>query len=434
MSRAVGISRGELEHSLARLFGPGFQAVELYGKEGWSCRWRWSAEEGASFLRTSERGFAARAGSGNRSGFWVRAGSPPDHLDRSVLRPGRLRLPRPLPARRSPLAEASRACFRFEEEAGSSWFATLRQGLKRAAPELEPSRAELEVGCSGFRLVSTTGLHAEGSMGARRVALELRASEQTVSLELPFLGAAEVDPEVLVEPIVERWQAIRGTSRRGLRLRGPLVATAPVMARLLEGLAQAERWFDFDSTGARRRSPVSGTSPFWTVVHDGGDPRGPLATLWDGEGTPTGRYLLLNQGQWVGGWLDDGHGEGPALGCFRRDSYRDPPRMGFLQLFLEPVPDTSARELETELDDGAVLVAAQGQVQQLPGGRFTLKVSGFQVRGGQRREGLGLALLEGSFAELRRGLRRLASDLTWVPGDGVFGAPSARLEGLELLF
>jgi predicted Zn-dependent protease len=466
--------REQLEATLERLIGSSLRVAELYVKTGKSVRWSWRAGEGLTYARSLERGFAVRAGVAHRSGFWVQAERPPETLDLASLGPGRLDLPGPQPTHRS--FRRGVEDFTFLPESACEWFEGVKNRMEEAMSQVEWLRAELEMGSSVFSLLSSTGVWAEGTLGVRRLKLELLWGDAILSYERPFVDSNGLRSEGIVEELVERFQALERGTPRDRRLRWPVVVRASVMARLVEALATAENWLRPDRSMVRRWSPDGGSSPFWSVVHDGGDPRGPVASLWDGEGKPTSRGVLVEQGLWVGGR------RGEALfgsGCVRRDSYRDKPRPGFLQLFLEPVPGypqsasqgasvpgssgtepsgpvlgllfervpgysgsapgysalgTSRAELEEELEDGAVLIAAEGRVCAVPEGRFRLKTTGFWVQGGKRRGGLGPVLLEGSFEALRCGLRRLASDLEWVPGDGVFGAPSALLEGLELVF
>lgn len=430
MSFPQDLGRDGLEKLLEALARPPFVAVEIFAKQGASCRVRWDWREGWRLEDRCELGFAVRAGTRHRSGFWAQAGAPPVALDLGALAPGGLKLPPPTAGPEETPDPEVGSSERPERAQAEEW---ADRFVKRVEPEGFLSRIEMEIGASRSRILSTTGLRAgwEQQVGLLRV--EVERNGRILQAERWFERLDRLDAEEVLEELTERLEALTRGAAVGRPGPRPVVLAAPVMARLVEGLAQPLLAAADRRLLERAWSPAAEVSRLWTLVHDGGDPRGLLAVPRDGEGVRTGRWSLVEEGRVVKPLLAWWEGEGGEPGCTRRDGYRDLPRKGPLQLLLEPVPGLNARGLLRELEEGCWIPGAEGRLQRLPGERFRLPVSAWSVVGGKTVGGLGPAVLEGSWEALRQGLQRLGADLAWVPGDGLYGAPAACVEGLEVL-
>ena len=64
---------------------------------------------------------------------------------------------------------------------------------------------------------------------------------------------------------------------------------------------------------------------------------------------------------------------------------------------------------------------------------FEVAVSGLHLAGGRAIAPLGPVRLYGDVRSLLAGIRARGRDLLFVPGDGMFGAPSLLVGGLRLL-
>ena len=160
----------------------------------------------------------------------------------------------------------------------------------------------------------------------------------------------------------------------------------------------------------------------------------------DGEGLPCGRVALVEEGRFVRpllAWWEAGRsGVAGVPGCARRASWRDLPRRAPTHMFVEsgttPVADLVASGGSGGA--GAYLLDAEGGVRIDPVSlAFEVAVSGLHLVDGRAVSPLGRVRLCGDVKSLLGGIRALARDLQFVPGDGMFGAPSMLVSGLRLL-
>jgi predicted Zn-dependent protease len=90
-------------------------------------------------------------------------------------------------------------------------------------------------------------------------------------------------------------------------------------------------------------------------------------------------------------------------------------------------------DLLAGVDRGAYLLDTTGAgAFDLAGDRFALPVCGFAVTAGRAVAPIGGAVLAGGVRALLAGVAAAARDLTFFPNDGLLGAPSLLLAGLEL--
>jgi len=413
--------------------GPGVEIeVEVYEKRGRSRSFE-RGPLGDSSLQSIESGWAVRGGDRRGSYFAAGAGETPVALDPPVTTPHPLRLPEARPPRpwRDPAGLESPL-------AGENEARALVDGIAR---ELERElggtlleSARLDDGASESALVSSRGVAVRWRSRSTALRLVARRGAVSVAAELVARAAAELKPLAVARRVADRLSALEAPPAPPAS--GALLLAAPLAARLLEAYAPrlvgagAPELLRVAAGGDRRIAAVE-----VTVVDDGGRVGGLLAAPCDGEGVPTGAATLIAGGELVAplrAWWES-EGEAPAPGCMRRPGWRDLPRRAPAELALEPAARIAVADLVAELGSGAYLIAPEGAVRvDAAGDAFTVAVSGYAVEGGRATRPLGPCRLSGRLSTWMLGVRARARDLTWVPGDGLYGAPSLIVEGLEL--
>jgi predicted Zn-dependent protease len=429
----VSASFGERARELVAHLRRGAGEVEIFEKRGRSRRCE-LGPEGESFGQSVEAGWAARGGDARRSWFVGGSGEPPRALAPPPATAPGLRLPPPsaLPlAAPPPGLEASLAT----ESEGRALLAGVARELVRELPDVGPPRLRLDEGASEWALVSSHEVIASGRGRSAVLRVEAARGETRLVAEFVARSADELKPLALARRLADRLLALGGGAAP--RDAGTLVLAPPVVARLVEALAPR-----LVGAGAERRLddllPRDGRlgATAVTLVDDGSEVAGLLASPCDGEGVPTGAVTLVERGRFVRPLTAWWESEAPsrAFGCARRDGWRDVPRHGPTQLFLAPDPAHAVADLVAGVKRGAYLIAAEGGVRLDAAGReLSLPVSGFALAGGRAAGGLGRCRLHGTFAALLGGLRAVGRDLAFVAGDGMYGAPTAVVDGLALV-
>jgi PmbA protein len=187
-------------------------------------------------------------------------------------------------------------------------------------------------------------------------------------------------------------------------------------------------------TGLRdRRGRIA--SDAVTVLDDGRLPGGTFEAPVDGEGVPTREVTLIDSGifrQPLLAWWQTSE-EGTPSGCSRRASWRDLPAPGPTHLYLKPDARAPVASLLGDIQHGAYLIDTAGAPRvDLDGLRFELPACGFLVERGRAAGPLPKACLRGSLAALLKGVAGVARDLAFLPLDGMIGAPTLLVTGLEL--
>lgn len=423
---------GERARQLLATLARAGDEAEVYEKRGRS-RCFEIGPEGDSVAQSVEAGWAARGGDGQRSWFAAGSGEPPTALSTpTATGPGIWLPPR---SERAPAAAPRGLDAPLATEAeGRALLAGVARELAREVPDAGTPRLRLDDGSSESALVSSRGVEAtvRGRSAALRV--EVSRGAMRVSAEFSARSAAELKPLALARRLADRLLALDGGLPKGSF--GLLLLAPPVAARLLEALAPR-----FVGAGAERQ--LGGLldrdrrlgARLLTILDDGSLADGVTAAPFDGEGVPTGATTLVEHGRFVTPLLAGWESDSPRrlAGCTRRDGWRDVPRRAPTQLYVAPDPAHSVAELVAEVSRGAYLIATEGGVTLGAGGdEFSLAVSGFALEAGRAAGGLGRCRLSGSFRELLRGVRAVGRDLAFVPGDGLYGAPTLAVAGLAL--
>ncbi|MEO7793497.1 MAG: metallopeptidase TldD-related protein, partial [Thermoanaerobaculia bacterium] len=424
------------EALLADLIRRGLGAAEIFEKSGRSrCFARETATSDVSLAaRTTqamatEAGWAVRAGDRRRSLFFAATGSADPGALLPEPSPHSLRLPE-APILSAGLSEepwstpADFAVPLATESVAATLLQAIERELRRELPESRLLSAWLEDGASESTLVATSGLRAAWSARAAFLRLEVEDRGRRCRFEGAEREARQFEPRALALRLVDRLCALEATVGRApvaYDAAVPLLLAAPLAARLVQAVAPL-----FLGPAANERILAFGAlSPELTLVDDGRHPGGVLVAPVDGEGMPCGRAVLVEEGRFVRPlltWWEAG--SMPVAGCARRASWRDLPRRAPTHLFVAP-STTAVADLVAAGGAGAYLLDAEGPVRIDPLSlAFEVAVSALHLAAGRAVSPLGPVRLCGDLKGLLTGIRARARDLHFVPGDGMFGAPS----------
>jgi predicted Zn-dependent protease len=368
-----------------------------------------------------ESGWAARWWDG---GLRFACGSDPDRLAAAINEAAKLpareeappRLPSSKADRPAPEAEPPVASDVFEHLAqlvaeksrGDAVLASLR--LRRGHPEEDVANAA--------GLFVRTGLFRRDGV-ARAVG---RRGTKGCETRAVFRWDAEPDLEALAARLADGATfplAERGvTFPRGSWLLDPSVAAAILAAVApLFSAGTPPRWVkrsDFASRLLSIADDASADAPF------------------DGEGTPTRRVLVVENGALVGrlhdlrsaaraGEFPTGHGVRP--------SYRDLPQPGPRRLFLESSQRTSPRELLGGVARGVFARALTAPVSVDPAlDRYDVQFTGVSILAGRATEPVAGARGRGRISEVLARIGAIGTDLQFFPMPYPVGSPTVLVE------
>ncbi len=433
------------EALLAALHQRGFAAAEVYEKTGRSRRFARQAPANGPVRTTqglaAEQGWAVRAGDRRRSLFFAATGAADPALTLPEPSAHALRLPEPperSAAASGPAGEAWSAPADFDaplatESVAATLLAALERELRRELPACRLRSAWLEDGAAESSLISTAGLRADSRARAAFLRLEVEERGRRCRFEGAERQVRHFEPRSLALRLVDRLCALGESASGaapGIDATLPLLLAAPLAARLVQAVAPL-----FLGPAAQERLAALGAlSPELTLVDDGRLPGGVLTAPVDGEGLPTGRTVLVEEGRFLRpllAWWEAGRV--PVPGCVRRASWRDLPRRAPTHLFLEP-GSTPVVDLVAAGGAGAYLLDAEGAVRIDPVSlSFEVAACGLHLVAGRAVSPLGAVRLCGDLRSLLAGIRARGRDLAFVPGDGMFGAPSLLVSGLRVL-
>jgi len=204
---------------------------------------------------------------------------------------------------------------------------------------------------------------------------------------------------------------------------GQWLLDAPVGAALLAafaGLFLAERpphWV------VRGRFGPSGLS----IVDDAS-----ADAFADGEGVPSRRVVVAEDGMLVGRLLDlasaaaSGH---RSTGHGVRPSFRVPPRAGPRRLFFEAATPIAPPDLLKSVSKGLFASALTAPIRvDLSADRYEVEFTGISIVGGRAGGPVAGARAHGRLSELLRRIRALSTDLQFFPSPYPCGSPTILVE------
>lgn len=441
-----------LDETLRAVRQVGLDTAEVYVKRGRSRRFSHGVEgRWASYHH--ERGWAVRASTERASFFACGSGD----LDPAGPWPEPDGLPLRLPA---PAAAGTGAAWSepsdFEtpllgETEGLRLLRAMEEELRTELPPARVVSLLLEDGSSESELRSSHGVEARwrrrvAALRAEAAVETEEAGVVTVTLELAAREARHFGPAALARRLADRLAAAGGGVPDDFprRDRGEFLLAPALAARLLVALRP---WW-LGPAAARRAAALTDrrgrvASEAVTLVDDGRLPGGVLEAPVDGEGLATRRVVLIDGGVHRQPLLDwrsarEMEGGAKASGCARRASWRDAPAPGATHLYLAPADGVSVASMLGDVARGYYLLATTGDVrleadEGAPGEAvFRVPVCGFAVQGGRARRAVSGVELRGGVGALLRGVQAVGRDLTFFPYDGMIGAPTLRVGGLEL--
>jgi PmbA protein len=169
-----------------------------------------------------------------------------------------------------------------------------------------------------------------------------------------------------------------------------------------------------------------------TIADDPLDPLGAGAEPFDGEGTPSRRRVLVENGR-LRGFLADAFwgrklGTGTTGAC-RRPGPKQPPTVGVSNLRIAP-GDRSLPALCEAAGEGILLTEFLGIHTADPvSGDFSVGASGIRIAGGRPAAPLHGFAVSGNVLDLLRAVDAVGSDFRWF---GSVGSPSILLRGIAV--
>lgn len=288
---------------------------------------------------------------------------------------------------------------------------------------------------------STTGLRGAYRRADAYVAVEALAEADGATTSAYGLDVArlpgDLDVEAAAAEAAQRAARLLG-GRKPAGARIPILldpfATASLLGVLAAGLVaeavQKGRSLFADKVGER----LGGAH--LSLVDDGRLAEGLAAAPWDGEGVPTGRTRLIEDGV-LARFLHNTHTaakDGVAsTGNASRAGFASPPGVSPTNLFFEPGPD-----------DQEALLAQAGSAfycQQILGvhsganpvtGDVSVGAAGLMVRDGAFAEPVREASIAGTIPGMLDGLVAVGSDLRFLPVGGGMGGATVLVEGMTL--
>ncbi len=153
---------------------------------------------------------------------------------------------------------------------------------------------------------------------------------------------------------------------------------------------------------------------------------------FDGEGTPTRRVVLVDQGA-LRSRLHDLRSARAAhvrsTGHGVRPSYRTPPAAGPRRLFFETSRGASARDLLAAVKRGLFAAALTGPIRlDLEHDRFEIDFTGVSIVGGRAQGPVAGARARGRISQLLRRISAVSTDRQFFPRPFPAGAPTILVE------
>lgn len=438
MTAAAGTA--SLEEVLVALVRRGLPSAEVFVKRGRSRRL-----ERTLFTETSsssqEKAWAVRAGLHRGSFFAAGTGDPspagpwPEPTGRA------LELPEPqAPAPWNEPSDFDAPL--IGEREGLKLLESLGRELASELPDARLLRAVLEDGSSEGELANNRGVRARYRNRVATLYLEAAGPARngrpgpTANLYLAAREARRFHPPALARRLADRL-AVLASGAAPDQDRGDMLLAPPVAAWLLTGLLPLL----VGPRASTQLAPVRDRrgrfgSDLLTLIDNGRLSGGAFESPVDGEGVPTREVVLVEQGtfrQPLLAWWQEGAAPGLPSGCSRRAGWRDAPRPGPTHLYVKPDPRVPVAALLGAMSGGYYLIDVTGAGRfDLATDRFALPVCGFAVQGGRAHAPVAQAWLCGTFSAFLQGVIGVGRDLAFHPLDGMIGAPTLLVAGLEL--
>jgi PmbA protein len=237
-----------------------------------------------------------------------------------------------------------------------------------------------------------------------------------------------LDPDAIGAEAAERALALVGARQPESR-RCPVVLDAFVAASFLGfvgSMLSAEAVQRGRSLFAGREGEEV-ADPALALADDPTDPEGPASAPFDGEGSPSRRTPLIEDGRLLTYLFDarTARRAGRATtGNASRGSYRSPPSVGTSNLVLEP-GEKSLDELFQAAGDGLYVTDVAGLHSGVNpvSGTFSVGASGLLIENGERGTPVRELTIASDLVSMLRAVRAVGSERRWIPLGGSVNAP-----------
>jgi PmbA protein len=167
--------------------------------------------------------------------------------------------------------------------------------------------------------------------------------------------------------------------------------------------------------------------PALALADDSTDPEGPASTPFDGEGSPSRRTALIEDGRLLTFLFDvrtARRAERATTGNASRGSYRAPPAVGPGNLVLEP-GDHSLEALFQEAGEGLYVTDVAGLHSGVNpvSGTFSVGASGRLIETGEPGGPVRELTIASDLVSMLRAVRAVGSETRWLPLGGSVKAP-----------
>ncbi|MCP4037199.1 MAG: TldD/PmbA family protein [bacterium] len=171
-------------------------------------------------------------------------------------------------------------------------------------------------------------------------------------------------------------------------------------------------------------------APSVTIIDDGRLPGGLGSKPFDGEGLPTRRNVIVNQGK-LETWLLDSYAGRklgfPSTGNASRGA-GSPPGVGTTNLWLEPGHET-LDEIIARTDRGLLVTELLGMGFNPVTGDYSRGAAGLWIEGGEIAYPVEEITIAGHFAQMLEQIDAIGSELLWL---GSVAAPPLRIASMTI--
>lgn len=450
MSEPTFLETAERALEAARREAPGL-SVEVYAARGRERALERKEARPEQFVESAEEGLGLRLSDGNRMAFVCGGGLTPE-VAADLARRAKAQLPlmpadpaRVLPAPQDAPVPAGLSRTLHDEAA----FITPLEDL---APRLDDAAARAMRGCKGVKkvlhagysesfsevaVVSSTGVRAYERGSSAGVGFSMAASKgaelQVGSGSRAARSAAELDWDAAAQEAAFRAAVLLGSKKLPGKKRDVLFDpwVASDVLDLIAGPLSAE-------AVQRGRSLLKGkigkrvASKAVSLVDDPHRPAGLGSALFDDEGLPTRRKMMVERGILREFYYDAytaARDKVASNGSASRGGYRGLPGPSPTNLILEPGKLTRAALLG-DTNDGILVFEIMGMHTADPvSGELSVGVSGVAVRRGELTHGIKGAMLSTNILKLFGAVDAVADDLVSY---GSLCAPTFRAAGLQI--
>jgi PmbA protein len=258
--------------------------------------------------------------------------------------------------------------------------------------------------------------------------------EQQSGFGLQFTrNYAELDPEAIGREAAFRAVRLLGSRRLGTK-RAAVVFDPYVVTNFLAVLSQALTAEAVQKGRSLFAGKIGETvaAPAITIIDDGTLPGGLMSAPSDGEGVPSQRTVLIQDGKLLG-YLHNsytGAKDGkPSTGNASRGSYKSPPELGSTNLYLAP-GDLRPDDIIKKTENGIYLTDVMGMHTVNPiSGDFSVGAAGIWIEHGELTTPVRGMVIAGNILELLAGIDAVGNDLRFFVGRG---APTVRVARLTI--